>query len=255
VNDGYQPAEYWSERLSDHYNLRGTGHLSYSRAYNGWLYRAKRRALRRTLQAVDPGMAALDLGSGTGWVVRELLTAGLRVDGCDVAEIAVARLRERFPAATIFQAELGADRIPREDAAYDLVTALDVMYHVTDDATWEGALFEAARVLRPGGAMIVSDTFGAKDRMPGAHVHFRSLARWNAAAAAAGLRGERLDPYFRWLSRDPDEGLVLRRLPDGVRGATEYALETIAPRPPHMRLAVFSRQGSGPRTSPEHTAR
>jgi SAM-dependent methyltransferase len=244
VSDGYQPAEYWSDRLSDQYDLGGTGHLSYSRGYNEWLYRAKRRALRRVLAAIKAGAAALDLGSGTGWVVHELLTAGMRVDGCDIAEIAVDRLRERFPAATFFQTTLGGDPLPRDDAAYGLVTALDVMYHVTDDAAWERALLETARVLRPGGVLIASDGFGAEDRMPGAHVRFRSLARWSDATAAAGLRQERLDPYFRWLSRDPEDGAVLRRFPDGVRGAMEYVLETIAPRAPHMRLAVFSRQSS-----------
>jgi SAM-dependent methyltransferase len=244
MSGGYQPAKYWSERLADQYDLRGTGHLSYSRGYNQWLYRAKRRALKRALEGVEPGATALDLGSGTGWVVRELLAAGLKVEGCDIAELAVDRLRERFPGATFFQATLGRDPLPREDATYDLVTALDVMYHVTDDSAWGAALSEAARVLRPGGFLVASDGLGAEDRMPSDHVRFRSLGRWSEAAAAAGLRRERVDPYFRWLSRDRHEGLVVRRLPDGLRGATEYALETLAPRAPHMQLAVFSRQSS-----------
>jgi SAM-dependent methyltransferase len=242
VAERYQPAEYWSERLAGQYDLRGTGHLSYSRGYNEWLYRAKRRALRRALRPVPPGAAVLDLGSGTGWVVQELLAAGLRVEGCDIAALAVERLRERFPQATFFQAALGTDPLPRADGAYDLVTALDVMYHVTDDATWEAALREAARVMRLGGLLVTSDGLGREDRMPGPHVRFRSRTRWEEAAAAAGLRIERLDPYFRWLSRDRHEGAVLRHFPDALRGATEFALETIAPREPHMRVAVLSRQ-------------
>jgi len=41
-------------------------------------------------------------------------------------------------------------------------------------------------------------------------------------------------PLYRWLSREPEES-ALRRLPDGVRGTVEYALEGVAPEPAHMR--------------------
>jgi SAM-dependent methyltransferase len=243
VADRYRPADYWSERLAGQYDLRGTGHLSYSRGYNEWLYRAKRRALRRALRGVPEGATALDLGSGTGWVVEQLLAAGLKVEGCDIAELAVKQLSERFPQAAFFQTTLGSEPLPRPDASFDVVTCLDVTYHVTDDAAWQAALAEVARVLRPGGMFIASDGLGATDRMPDSHVRFRSLKRWRTAAAAAGLQEQRIDPYFRWLSRDRGNGLA-SRLPDGVRGAIEYGLETLAPREPHMRLAIYSRASS-----------
>src|SRR6059058_2601072 len=96
----YEPAAYWSDRLAGQYDLRGTGHLSYSARYNQWLYRAKRRALRRALRSLQPRARALDLGSGTGWVVAELIRAGADVEGCDIAELAVKRLSEQFPETT-----------------------------------------------------------------------------------------------------------------------------------------------------------
>lgn len=244
VDERYQPAEYWSERLAGQYDLRGTGHLAYSRGYNDWLYRAKRRALRRALGAVQPGASALDLGSGTGWVVEELLRAGAQVEGCDIAPLAVERLTERFPQASFFQTTLGADPLPGADSSYDVVTALDVMYHVTDDDAWRAAVQEAARVLKPSGILVFSDGLGRDDREPSAHVRFRSQRRWSELAAATGLEQKRVAPYFRWLSRDRHEGALARRLPDRVRGPLEYALETVAPRPPHMRIAVYSRQSS-----------
>jgi SAM-dependent methyltransferase len=246
VSDGYRPAEYWSERLADQYDLRGTGHLAYSRGYNDWLYRAKQRALRKALRDVSSGSAALDMGSGTGWVVQELLSAGMAVEGCDIAEVAVERLSSQFPQASFFQITLGAEPLPRDDSSYDVVTALDVMYHVTDDIAWRAALAEASRVLRPGGLFVISDGLGAGDREPSAHVRFRSLEHWDAAATQVGLRRVRLDPYFRWLSRERGTGRLARRVPDGLRGATEYALETLAPRKPHMLLAAFARQSSSP---------
>src|SRR3954451_5108081 len=225
VPDEYEPASYWYERLAGQCDLRGTGHLAYSTGYNDWLYRKKRRALRRALRSLEPGARALDLGSGTGWVVQELTRAGALVEGCDIAELAVERLRERFPNATFFQTTLGAEPLPRDDGVCDVVTALDVISHVTDDDAWLRATREAARVLRPGGILVTSDGMGKSDRVPRSHVRFRSAERWAAAASDAGLQLERSDPYFRWLSRDREEGAIVRRLPYRARGMPEYALE------------------------------
>src|SRR5690349_10430675 len=92
MSEDYEPARYWTDRLAGDYSLRGTGHLAYSARYNRWIYRVKRRALRRGLRGSAAGARALDLGSGTGWVVEQLLDRGLRVDGCDIAANAVAEL-------------------------------------------------------------------------------------------------------------------------------------------------------------------
>jgi SAM-dependent methyltransferase len=232
--------EYWSRRLESHFSLRGTGHLSYSDAYNAWLYRGKRRALSPLLDRLPARSRVLDLGSGTGWVVGELLERGLTVEGCDLVDSAVERLRSRHPGVEFFVVELGRDPLPRPDAAYDALTALDVLYHVTDDARWEGALGELARVLRPGGALVVSDGLGDLDRVPAEHVRFRSRRRWTEAASSVGLELEEVRPLYRWLSRDPGQGL-LSRVPGAVRGPIEYGLELTARRPPHMRIALLRR--------------
>ena len=240
--DEYRPAEYWSRRLAGEFTLRGTGHQCYSERYNRWLYRRKRAALAAALRGLPPRPAALDVGSGVGWVVAELLARGASVEGCDIADIAVERLRERFPEATFFQAAVGAAPLPRDDASYDVVTMLDVAYHVVDDALWEAAVADLARVLRPGGRLVVSDGLGADDVVPASHVRFRSRVRWEGAAAANGLSVVRVLPYFRWLSRD-QAASRLERLPDGARGAVEYVLEGLVPRRPHMRLAVLEKSG------------
>lgn len=240
MSDDYQPAEYWSQRLSADCSLRGTGHISYSAAYNRWLYRAKRRALQRALLGLRLPWRALDVGSGVGWVVQELLARGAEVEGCDIAEVAVVQLRQRFPGTTFFQTTLGASPLPRADRSYDVITLLDVAYHITDEAAWRAAMSDLGRLLASDGRLVVSDGFGEETISPASHVRFRSRAEWESAAAAAGLRLARLDPYFRWLSRDR-EASVLARLPDTWRGAIEYGLEWVAPRRAHMQCAVFVR--------------
>src|SRR5437763_2064881 len=89
VHDGYRPKEYWSARLSSDFNLRGTGHICYSEEYNRWLYRAKARVLRRGLRGLQHTALALDIVSGSGWVVDQLVAWGAEGQGCDGAEVAV----------------------------------------------------------------------------------------------------------------------------------------------------------------------
>jgi len=228
---------YWNDRLTASWSLAGTGHQQYSAGYNRWLYRAKRRALRRALGPLAAG-SALDVGSGTGWVLRELVRAGWQVAGCDVVPVAVERLHRELPGISMALVDAGRDRLPAPDGSLDLVSALDVVYHLVEHEAFSHLLAEVGRVLRPGGVFVASDTLSADDVVPAEHVHFRSAERWRTAAEEAGLVVERLLPYFRRLSR-PTEASRLRFLPDAGRGALEFAADVVAPGQSWMHLAVL----------------
>lgn len=234
----YEPATYWDTRLRRNFSLRGVGHHQYAEHYNSWVYRAKARALRKALPAPAPGAKALDVGSGVGWVVQQLLGAGYDVVGCDISPYAVEQLSATFPEQRFFQLRLGEDTLPH-DVRYDVVTILDVTYHIVDDMLWTRGVHDLAAALRPGGQLIVIDAFGAETRDPASHVRFRSLDMWRDVAAHAGLSLESVRPVYRWLSRDT-QGPATARLPQRLRGPVEFALETLVPRAPHMRIARFS---------------
>lgn len=234
----YHPEQFWSKRLEKDFDLRGVGHRGYSAAYNRWVYRQKGRVLDAAVGSSAGGLSALDVGSGVGWVVERLLGYGARVEGCDIAPVAVEELSRRFPGVSFFRAEIGVTPVPRPDASYELITALDVMYHVTDDAIWHAALVELARVLGPGGRLVVTDRLAGDTTAPARHVRFRSMAEWSEAAASVGLELRDVRGVFRWLSRSRGESR-LDRLPDGARAPLEYALDRALPGEPHTRCAVF----------------
>jgi SAM-dependent methyltransferase len=117
-----------------------------------WWY-AGMRAISFAL--LDPALASgekpliLDGGCGTGVNLAHLGTRG-RAVGVDLSEHAVAFCRSR--GVSVARASLLA--LPFQDAAFDVVTSFDVLYHrwITDDAA---AVRELARVLKPGGLLLV----------------------------------------------------------------------------------------------------
>ncbi len=111
-------------------------------------------ALRRRflLEHVAPGEQVLDVGCGEGQFASELLRAGVRVVGIDVAETPLLRARERDPGLDLRLTDADGPW-PIEDASFDAVWAGETIEHVTDTAGW---LSEVRRVLRPGGRLLLS---------------------------------------------------------------------------------------------------
>jgi hypothetical protein len=72
----YDPESYWSDRLAEHFDLQESDTSPTRSPITRWAYRCKRRALRAALGDITPPLAALDVGSGIGWVIRELLALG-----------------------------------------------------------------------------------------------------------------------------------------------------------------------------------
>jgi ubiquinone/menaquinone biosynthesis C-methylase UbiE len=132
----------------------------------------------------------LDIGTGTGRLLELLaprVTTALGVDASR-AMLALARTRLARPGLSHCAVRL-ADmyRLPLGDAGFDLVVLHMVLHHAEDTAS---VLAEAARVLRPGGRLIVVDLAEHAPSATGA-LAFRwpgfSDARMTALMQAAGL--------------------------------------------------------------------
>ena len=119
------------------------------------------------VRSLGPVGAALDLGCGDG-----LLTEQLRADELTIADVssrALARAKERLPAARSLELEPGAV-LPLADVSFDLVLCVETIEHVQDV---QGLLSEARRVLRPRGALAV--TTPAHGRATGLHILARGF--------------------------------------------------------------------------------
>ena len=90
------------------------------------------------LSRFGPLESLLEIGCGEGHQTRHLRNVARHVYGIDVSARAVARARSRVPTAQFAVAKLDAQPWGGPAARYDLVTACEVLYYVSDiEATVE----------------------------------------------------------------------------------------------------------------------
>jgi len=135
----------------------------------------------------------LDCGCGTGHNLATLLRPYGRAFGFDLTPGGLLLARAAgFPLA---RADMAA--IPFQSARFDLVTSFDVMQYVGDDTA---VMQEMARVLKPGGALVV--TAAAFDVLRGGHagtwpeVRRYTDATIRAIVENAGMKVHRLTYLF-----------------------------------------------------------
>lgn len=116
-------------------------------------------ALReRAVALMDPapGRRYLDVGSGTGEVVRSIAARGGAATGVDASPVMVEEARRRAgDTAGIDFAQGDAQALDFADATFDGVHCERVMQHLADPAA---ALAEFVRVAKPGARILVADT-------------------------------------------------------------------------------------------------
>ena len=136
------------------------------------------------LNYIAPHGKILDVGTGTGRISVPLLHRGANVMGIDLSLNMMAKLREKYPAPRLVQAD--AARLPFCSRQFDAVLTMHVMHLV---APWREALCEYRRVLKPGGVYIDSTQWHDKTSpLQRIRDHWRSLieargAQWRRPGA------------------------------------------------------------------------
>ena len=153
------------------------------------------------------GEQVLDLGCGTGHSTLALAARAGRVVGLDLTDAMLAEARHLARERGVVNASFergDAEAVPYPDACFDVVTSRVSAHHY---ARPERAVQEAARVLRPGGLLVVSDSVAPEDpaqdtllnavellRDP-SHVRNHRVSEWCGWLRAAGFAPEVVGRY------------------------------------------------------------
>jgi ubiquinone/menaquinone biosynthesis C-methylase UbiE len=184
------------------------------------LFQGQLRALwRRTvaLARLQPGEQALDVGCGTGTVAMAVAVrvgASGRVVGIDPSAQQIARARAKAARRHVpieFQIAV-IERLPFPDQAFDAVFSTLMMHHLPAPLKRQG-IAEIARVLKPGGRLVIGDFVRKQDRTGRAarfHAGGTSVVELASLLADAGFEGvttEALPP--KRFSAFPGAGVVV----------------------------------------------
>jgi phosphatidylethanolamine/phosphatidyl-N-methylethanolamine N-methyltransferase len=170
------------------------------------------------------GGRVLEVGVGTGISLPQY-AANTRIFGTDISEAMLAKARQRVTDQRLSNVEglavMDAEKLEFPDNSFDVVMA---QYVVTAVPNPEKALDEFARVLRPGGEMII-------------------LSRVSADAGMRRFIEQRLQPVVRRLGWRTD--FAWSRFAQWAAGAHDVELVERRPVPPlgHFSLIRFRKVG------------
>jgi len=181
------------------------------------------------------GRRVLDAGCGAGYGSAEFAAAG--AESIVSLDISADALR-LIPDADVVQASAAC--LPFAGGSFDLIAAFEVIEHIPD---WPSLLAEAARVLTPGGVLVVSTPsieFYAETRRESGpnpyHVHEFDYAEFEAAVRAQFA-------HCTIYTQDHTEGVAFHRVAD-TGGFTDLYLQRTPSDPDtsNFFVAVCSRE-------------
>jgi phosphatidylethanolamine/phosphatidyl-N-methylethanolamine N-methyltransferase len=153
------------------------------------------------------GGRILEVGVGTG-ISLPHYSRDCRICGIDISEPMLRKAQERVAEFGLDNVEglwvMDAEHLSFPEASFDVIVA---QYVITTVPNPEGTLDEFARVLKPGGEIVLVSRVGAEAGLR------RSLEHWfQPAARKLGWRTEfSFERYEQWASRTLGMSLVERR--------------------------------------------
>lgn len=187
------PESYWDERLANHYSIGSVGWAGLGDSFNAWMYRVRWSVFRRAVTDAHGGpppssLRVLDIGSGTGFYIDAWKRLGVRdVVASDITATAVQQLADRYAGTRVHKLDISDPEVRVPGAPFDVVSIMDVLFHVVDDDRYAAALANIVSLLKPTGMVFLTENL-MESRIAGRHQVHRSREEIQRAFAASGLQ-------------------------------------------------------------------
>ncbi len=196
----YDPKTYWEHRLSERLDITTVGHKGLGYVYNGWLYKARFRAMRRAIRKLNisiSGRSLIDIGVGSGaWIPFWETLRPTKIVGLDITSASVSVLRVRYPHMDFCQGDICSQTGIILKKKFNIVTAFDILFHITDDDCFSNAISNLSKLIESDGWLILSDSFCNNSWGPFYHEYHRSYDAYLEAFNSVGLKPIHVEPIF-----------------------------------------------------------
>jgi ubiquinone/menaquinone biosynthesis C-methylase UbiE len=123
-----------------------------------WAAFIQEEILPSLTQHADLGEEMLEIGPGPGAATAWLRDKVKKLTAVEVEEAAAAELAQTYADSNVEVLTGDATNLSFPDGSFDSVGSFTMLHHVPTAALQNKILAEAFRVLRPGGALIASDS-------------------------------------------------------------------------------------------------
>ncbi len=128
---------------------------NYDGNLKSWDYRAPTHAAEILAAVIPSASVVFDVGCGTGLTGLALKSAGFigPIDGADLSPASLEKAKERKVYRKLSPIDLQVLPLAVPDDCYDAVLCVGVLTYVPES---EGVLREFARIVRPGGKVLIT---------------------------------------------------------------------------------------------------
>jgi len=147
-----------------------------------WAEHIQTDILPAVTRDVDLGQHMLEIGPGPGAATEWLRHKVVKLTAIEIDDAAARLLAARYAGTNVDIVTGSAASLGYPDASFDSAGCFTMLHHVPTTAAQNKILAEAFRVLRPGGALVGSDSLASNDLH-----HFHADDTYNPVDPAALL--------------------------------------------------------------------
>lgn len=186
--------EYWEERHRTRSILQAGGDKGLSDPANRVFYALRAGKLLgligRKFNLLSP-LQVLDAGCGKGLFSDLLSRGGYIVTGIESSKTAIEYCMNNC-SGEYFCSEIHGFTARN---LFDVVYAIDVMFHILDDKVWEDSLANLCNMVITGGLLIITDAYLEERWIKGNYIVHRSGNEYSRVAQQFGLSFKDFHPY------------------------------------------------------------